>query len=184
MNHQGTRELKTCRLLLRRVKPGDGEEIYRNYASDDDVTRFLSWQTHASPNVSEEVVLLWANHYEDPHFYQWMIVPDETGEIIGSISVVHEEESTKSLEIGYCIGKAYWHKGYMSEALRAVIAFLFDEVGALRLIARHDPENPRSGRVMKACGMQYEGTLRKSILSNRGITDACYYSILKEDIRK
>ncbi len=85
------------------------------------------------------------------------------------------------LQIGYCIGRKWWHKGIMAEALLKVIEFLFDEVGANRIEAVHDPNNPNSGRVMLKCGMKYEGTLRSAAVNNQGITDVAYYSILRSD---
>lgn len=69
----------------------------------------------------------------------------------------------------------------MTEALGAVIGFLFDEVGMNRVEARHDPRNPNSGAVMRKCGMKYEGTLRQSDWNDQGICDASWYSILAED---
>ncbi|HML49632.1 MAG TPA: GNAT family protein, partial [Clostridia bacterium] len=54
-------------------------------------------------------------------------------------------------------------------------------VGMNRIEARHDPRNPNSGLVMKACGMRYEGTARASDWNNQGICDACHYAILKAD---
>ena len=69
----------------------------------------------------------------------------------------------------------------MSEALGAVIDFLFDEVGVNRVESRHDPRNPNSGAVMKKCGMKFEGTLRQSDRNNQGICDACYYAILADE---
>ena len=88
------------------------------------------------------------------------------------LSIVH---------IGYCLGRAWWHRGIMSEALKAVIDFFFDEVGANRIESRHDPRNPHSGMVMKKCGMVYEGTLRRSDVNNRGIVDEAYYGLLREE---
>lgn len=64
--------------------------------------------------------------------------------------------------IGYCIGEKWWHQGITSEALQHVINFLIDEVGMNRIEAVHDSQNPNSGKVMKKCGMKYEGTLRQS----------------------
>lgn len=69
----------------------------------------------------------------------------------------------------------------MPEALSAVIAYLFDEVDMQRIEAGHDPNNPASGAVLRKCGLQYEGILRKRIRSNQGITDVAWYSILKEE---
>ena len=59
--------------------------------------------------------------------------------------------------------------------------FFFDEVGANRVAARHDPNNPRSGRVMQTCGMKYEGTLRSADRNNQGVCDMCCYALLKSE---
>lgn len=91
------------------------------------------------------------------------------------------KEDVSAVHIGYCIGKARWHKGITSEALNAVMDFLFEMVDVNRIEARHDPRNPNSGKVMKKCGMKYEGTLRSSDWNNQGICDACYYSLLKSE---
>lgn len=88
------------------------------------------------------------------------------------------------MQVGYCIGRKWWHQGITSEALARVIRFLFEEVGCLRVEARHDNQNPRSGGVMARCGMIREGLLRRSDRNNRGICDAVWYGILKEDYEK
>ena len=72
----------------------------------------------------------------------------------------------------------------MSEALKAVIDFLFEEVGMERIEARHDPNNPHSGGVMRKCGMKYEGTTRRSDRNNQGICDAAHYAILRSEWEK
>jgi ribosomal-protein-alanine N-acetyltransferase len=69
----------------------------------------------------------------------------------------------------------------MSEALKAVMDFFFDEVGANRIESRHDPNNPHSGMVMKKCGMQYEGTMRLSDKNNQGVCDASWYALLRSE---
>ena len=85
------------------------------------------------------------------------------------------------VHIGYCIGRTWWHQGITSEALQAVMDFLFDLVNVNRIESRHDPRNPNSGKVMKKCGMRYEGTLRSSDWNNQGVCDACYYALLKSE---
>jgi ribosomal-protein-alanine N-acetyltransferase len=69
----------------------------------------------------------------------------------------------------------------MPESLTAVENYLFDEADLNRVGACHDPENAKSGRVTQKAGMQYEGTRRKAIKSNQGITDVAMYAILKTD---
>ena len=87
------------------------------------------------------------------------------------------------MHIGYCLGRSFWHKGIMSEALQTVIDFMFTVVEANRIESRHDPRNPNSGGVMKKCGMKYEGTMRSADWNNQGICDACYYSILRNEVQ-
>ena len=90
-------------------------------------------------------------------------------------------EKIDMVHIGYCIGKKWWHKGITSEALHQVIEFLFDAVECNRIELRYDPRNVNSGKVMKKCGMKYEGTLRSADINNQGICDASYYGLLKND---
>lgn len=183
MEHCGTKQLETERLILRRFVSEDADAMYRNWASDDEVTKFLVWPTHSDVGVTRQVIEGWVNSYSDEKFYQWAIVPkDNGGEPVGSIAVVQMKESVSMVHIGYCIGKPWWHQGITSEALKAVIDFCFDQVGANRVEARHDSRNPNSGKVMQKCGMKYEGTLRSADRNNQGINDACYYGLLREDV--
>ena len=179
MNHVGTVELKTTRLILRRFVVEDAEMMYRNWASDPEVTKFMTWPAHGSVDISRMVLGSWVQEYDRNDFYQWVI--EFEGEPIGSISVIHTAEDTESCEIGYCIGRNWWHQGITSEALGAVIKFLFDVVGMNRIQARHDVNNPNSGGVMRKCGMVYEGTTRQSDRNNQGICDSCIYGILRSD---
>lgn len=179
LTHKGTQIIETERLILRRAAAADAEAMYRNWASDPEVTRFLTWPAYTSVDTAHYILDLWGKEYEKPDFYQWMIVPKELGEPIGSISVVRQREDIGEAEIGYCIGRNWWHRGIMSEALAAVIKYLFEEVGMNRVAARHDSNNPHSGGVMKKCGMKYEGTTRQSDRNNQGICDAAQYAILR-----
>jgi ribosomal-protein-alanine N-acetyltransferase len=72
----------------------------------------------------------------------------------------------------------------MTEALSAVVDFLFKEVGVNRVEACHDPSNPHSGDVMRKCGMQYEGTQRQAGINNQGLCDMSWYAILAGDRRE
>ena len=181
LTHKGTQTIETSRLILRRAVREDAEPMFRNWASDPEVTKFLTWPTHDSVTVSEMVIGSWLQEYEKENDYQWMIVLKELDEPIGSISVVRQNDRIEEAEIGYCIGSRWWHRGIVPEALTAVIKYLFEEVGMNRVSARHDPNNPNSGRVMRKCGMKYEGTTHASDRNNQGICDADHYAILRRD---
>ena len=181
MKHLGTKKLETERLILRPFVMEDGEAMFRNWASDPEVTKYLTWPTHENVEISRWVLKDWTGQYEKPDYYQWAIVPKETGEPVGSIAAVKVNNSAQWVEIGYCLGRSWWRKGIMSEALRAVIVFFFEEVGAARIQAIHDPRNPNSGAVMVKCGMTREGTIRRSGQNNQGICDEVIYGILREE---
>lgn len=181
MNHKGTVTIETERLILRKFTPDDIPAAFRNWTGDAKVTEFLRWPTHSDINVTECVLNDWIAGYENSDFYQWAIVPKDINEPIGTISVVGMNEKTDTVHIGYCIGSKWWHQGYTSEAFAAIIPFFFEQVGANRIESQHDPANPNSGKVMEKCGLIHEGTLRQADWSNKGIVDACMYSMLASD---
>ena len=176
MNHLGTKTIETERLILRKFTIEDAPAMYANWASDPVVTKYLTWQPHESVDITRMIITEWVASYEREDYYQWAIELKGFG-IIGSIGVVDICESAKEAELGYCIGRSYWGKGIMPEAVKAVLGFLFDKVGFRRITAKHDIENPNSGRVMEKAGMKYEGTLRQAGHNNRGIVDIVSYSI-------
>lgn len=184
LTHKGTQTIETSRLILRRAVRDDAEPMFRNWASNPEVTKYLTWPTYEKVETAHQILDLWASEYEKPNYYQWMIVPKELGEPIGSISVVRQNDRVEEAEIGYCIGSRWWHQGIMTEALNSVIEYLFTEVGMNRVAARHDPNNPHSGGVMRKCGMKYEGTHRACDRNNQGICDAAQYAILRSEWRK
>jgi ribosomal-protein-alanine N-acetyltransferase len=185
MNHQGTKVLETERLILRPFAISDAPAMYQNWASDPVVTRCLTWPTHTDESGTRALLSLWAPKYADKDFYNWAVELKELGEPIGSIGVVRADEATQAGEIGYCIGRRWWRRGIMSEALSAVIRYLFEDCGFARLEARHDAvTNPNSGRVMAHCGMVREGVLRRGGHANQGVFDCAIYGLLAEDYRR
>ena len=182
LEHKGTKTIETERLILRRFTMEDAEPMFRNWASDDAVTKFLTWPTHASVEITKMVLTDWTGSYDKPDFYNWAIVLKENGtEPIGNISAVHVNEKIDGAVMGYCMSRSHWGKGIMAEALTSLVDFFFAEVGCNRIEADHDPNNPNSGKVMKKAGMTYEGTMRQAGLSNQGIIDVSRWAILRRD---
>ena len=181
MNHLGTVQLETDRLILRRFTSDDAESVFLNWASDDEVTKYLTWPTHQSVEDSRGYMDYCVKGYDDPAFYQWGIEIKDTHELIGNISVVKVIDEIDSLELGWVIGRKHWGNGYTAEAAMKLIDFLFDQVGANRICAAHDVNNPNSGRVMRKIGMKHEGILRQSARNNQGIVDVAYYSMIRSD---
>lgn len=145
LNHVGTRSLPTPRLLLRQYATSDANDIYQNYATDARVTQYLSWQPYTDIKQLNEFISTQIACYAN-NIYNWVI--EYSGQVIGSISVVAASDVNKACEVGYCLGYAYWGKGIMTEALSAVLGYLFSVVGYHRVCAKHDINNPASGKVM------------------------------------
>ncbi|MBL4934142.1 GNAT family N-acetyltransferase [Clostridium sp. YIM B02515] len=178
MKNLGTKRIETKRLILRRFELTDADAMYQNWASDDKVTKFLTWPTHKDIEISRKVIEMWVSDYSEDKNYQWCIELKSIGEAIGSIGVVDYKENIEAVEIGYCIGSKYWGQGITTEALKALIEFFFEEVGVNRIEARHDPANGNSGKVMQKCGLKYEGTRIKADRNNSGICDVAMYGII------
>jgi ribosomal-protein-alanine N-acetyltransferase len=182
MLHQGTKPLESDRLLLRRFAAEDAGAMFENWASDPEVTKYLTWPTHTSVEVSKTVLADWVPQYEKSETYRWAIVLKGNGDMpIGSIGAVLRDDDTGMVHIGYCIGRKWWNKGITSEALALLVDYFFTVIGMNRIESRHDPRNPHSGSVMKKCGLRYEGTHREADHNNQGICDAAIYAILAKD---
>ena len=182
MKHLGTKELETQRLILRRFNVHDAEKMFANWASDDDVTKYLTWKSHNNVSVTKNILEDWVKNYDDNGFYQWAITLKENTEPIGSISVVRKDDDIRMIHVGYCIGKKWWNKGLTSEALFRLIRFFYEESDVNRIESTHDPKNPNSGKVMVKCGLKYEGLMRQAGKKNQGeLCDLAMYAMLRED---
>ncbi len=154
--------------------------MFENWANDERVTRFLTWEPHQSPEITKQLLEDWCAAYENPSTYNWLI--EFQGKAIGSISVVRLSEKCEYAELGYCIGYAFWNKGIMAEAAGAVINYLFSQVGVNRIGISHAVKNPASGRVAQKCGLTYEGTKREYFKTRTGeFLDMAEYGILKRE---
>lgn len=181
MEHKGTIRLETDRLILRPFKIEDAEEVFNNWASDDEVTKYLTWPTHSSVEMSRSYMEFCINGYNEKNVYQWGMELKNSHELIGNISVVKIIDEIDSVELGWVIGRKWWGNGYTAEAAERLLEFFFTEVSVNRICAGHDIDNPNSGRVMQKIGMKYEGTLRQSGKNNQGIVDVANYSVLREE---
>lgn len=179
LTHKGTQTIKTSRLCLRRFRLEDAADIFSNYATDERVTRFLSWQPYANMDDLKAFITEQISSY-DERSYNWVI--EYENHVIGGISAINVDDRNESCEVGYCLGYDFWNKGITTEALKAVLEYLFCEASFNRILAKHDVENPASGKVMMNCGMVYEGRLRQHYLRHDGVySDSLVYAILRSE---
>lgn len=179
MQHKGSKVLSTERLALRPFRADDAEEMFENWASDPEVTKFLTWTPHKSVEETRALLTVWEEESKKEDCYHWAITLG--GEVIGDIALVFVRG--ENAVVGYCLSRRFWGKGIMTEAFRAVLKFCFEEAGFHRIEASHAAENPASGRVMEKCGLRYEGTRRKAfrLLSTGEWADIVIRAILEED---
>lgn len=146
-----TPTLKTERLILRKFTEKDLDSIYTIY-SDVDVNKFLPWFPLNS--IDDAKIFFeerYAKDYTKPFGYRYAICLKDDNIPIGYINVSTDDGH----DFGYGLRKAFWHKGIVSEASSAVIDKVKQD-GILYITATHDINNPRSGNVMKAMGMDYK----------------------------
>ena len=182
MNKAGTQKIETRRLVLRRYRIEDAEDVFSNWASDPEVTRYLTWPTHENISITRTVINSWIPCYEDGGYFNWIIEWKETGRVIGTIGFMWYSEANSSAEVGYSFSREFWNMGIATEALQAVISSAFGSLPLNRLEAQHDIRNAASGRVMEKCGMQREGILRHRVKNKNEYIDTVLWSVLRSDL--
>lgn len=148
--------METRRLIIRRWTLVDAEALFK-YASDPDVGPAAGWPPHKDVEESRMVIKeVFSNEYT------WAMELKETGEAIGCIGfyphgLSNIEIGENDCEIGYWLGKPYWNRGLMTEALREMIDYCFNAKGYETLWSDFFIDNPASGRVMEKCGFRDTG---------------------------
>ena len=182
LTHTGMQEIETERLRLRKFVIEDANEIFREWANNENVTKYLTWERHKSAAQTKAWLLDVIAGYEQDNKYCWGIELKDTGGLIGSIGANIIWEIARNASVGYYLGERFWGYGYATEALRAVVDYLFYDVHVNRIEACHSINNPPSGRVMQKAGMLKEGRLRQEYITGGGEYQDCdLYGLVKED---
>lgn len=176
-------ELSTSRLILRNVRMSDARDIYE-YSCDPEVARHVLWEAHQSIHQTKAYIRYVLRQYRMGSPSSFCIALRETGKVIGTIGFMWVSNENRSAEVGYSLSRAHWNKGYMTEALAAVLRFGFEELNLNRIEAQHECANPASGRVMEHVGMRREGTLKERLYNKSRFVDVELYAILREEWRK
>ena len=174
--------LETERLILRPMRMSDARDLFA-YASDPEVSRHVLWDTHRSLRDSRRFLRAALRQYRQGLPGSFAITLRESGRMIGTIGFMWINTEYQSAEVGYSLSREYWNRGIMTEALRKVVRFGFEELRLNRIEAQHELTNPASGRVMAHAGMLYEGTLRQRVKNKGHFSDVALYAILKSDER-
>jgi [ribosomal protein S5]-alanine N-acetyltransferase len=172
--------LETARLRLRKPVLEDADEIFRQYAQDVEVTKYVSWRAHRSVNETREFIRLCLEELAAKKSVHLVIVRKEDHQLLGMIGL---RGGDHKWELGYVLARAYWRKGYMTEAVKALVTWALQRPEIYRVWAVCDIDNKASARVMEKAGMQREGILRRwSIHPNVSDEprDSHCYAIIKQ----
>lgn len=152
MEYKGTIQIETERLLLRRFRPDDLADMYKNCWADPDVWKFTRYKPmKCVEDVVDNAGMFtkeWFDTYKRPNRYSWAIELKSIRKPIGRMFGMHPDDKEQSVELAYELGKAWWNQGLMTEAVRAVIDFFLDDVGMQQIYASHSSDNSASGKVM------------------------------------
>ncbi|MBQ7647113.1 MAG: GNAT family N-acetyltransferase [Clostridia bacterium] len=167
--------METERLIIDRIRETDKEDYFNNISHDK--------------KVLETFICRYAGTLEEFDFSPYLNREDlfairlkETGRLIGII--LYFDVKNGECEIGYGIGSAYWNKGYMTEAVKCFLGYLFYGKGLDSVCASFFTENTASGRVMEKCGMEYRLTVINELMYLGIERDLVYYCIKKEQFDK
>lgn len=154
--------LETPRLILRGMRVSDAADMFA-YAKDPAVTEFLTWYPHATAEETRQYLTYVGQRYRTGDFYDWAVVDQESGHMIGTCGFTSFNCPSDSAEVGYVLNPAYQGRGLATEAVRRVIRFGFEELELHRIEAHFMEGNDASRRLMERVGMTFEGFARESM---------------------
>ena len=160
-------QLRGDRILLRERVADDVEAIHR-WRADPRVMQFVSFRSasleETRRHLHEESIAEQARGRDREKFFLAVDLLDD-GRSIGGVGLMRDAPG--EADLGWFLEKAYWGRGYASEAARLLLDFGFGELGLQRMRATCRSENAASERVMQKCGMQ-----RERVADGR-----CYYAV-------
>ena len=171
--------IETPRLILRDWRMEDLNDFYA-YCKNPDVGPWAGWKPHETVEESREILSRWVQGEEGD--LKLAVEEKASGRVIGSLGVEEDGHRDKKVpgckNLGYVLGKPYWGRGYMTEAVRAAIDYAFRQMKLRLLTVTHYPANQRSKRVIEKAGFVYEGRLRDAVtIYNGELRDLCCYSL-------
>jgi len=172
--------ITTPRLVLRWISEDDIDNLYEIF-SNSEVMRY--WSTVPFPNqaAAAELQREIAEGNESEKMFKWGLALRDSNIVIGTTTLFNLNLDNGRAELGYAMGRAYWGKGYMNEALKAFVSHAFEVMGLRRLEADVDPRNGASIRTLERLGFQREGFLRERWHVNGEIQDAIFYGLLRRE---
>jgi RimJ/RimL family protein N-acetyltransferase len=169
------------RVTLRGITQDDAPQLHAVF-SDPVAMRYWSGPPHTALAETEEMVARIHAGFTDRSVLQWGISRNADRRVLGTVTLFPSGRQPRA-EIGYILGSEYWGKGYMQEALRALVRFAFDELKLRRIEADVDPRNAASVRSLDRLGFKREGLLRERWNVAGEIQDTAFFGLLAHEWR-
>jgi aminoglycoside 6'-N-acetyltransferase len=171
-------EITTPRLLIRRFRDSDLESFIA-YRNDPEVARYQGWSV---PYLHKSALEFLAEMKDkQPAPGEWLQLALElrtTGEIIGDITFHLMSADPRQAYLGYSLSRLHWGKGYASEAVRALLGYLFGELNLHRVVAECDVENTASQKLLERLGFRREAHLVENVFFKGQYGSEYHYAIL------
>jgi [ribosomal protein S5]-alanine N-acetyltransferase len=172
-------ELRTPRLLLRELSMADLDAVH-GYASDPEVTRYMSWGPNALDDTRSFLQFATSAANANPRVvYELGITESATGRLVGACGL-HASDDGQAM-LGYCLHREVWGMGYGTEAATAQLRFAFEQLRLHRVWAGTDPGNTGSARILEKLGMTLEGHLRENARVRSEWRDTIVFAILDHE---
>lgn len=174
--------LSTERLKIRLFNQSDEANEFKQQ-QDPEVMKYIR-----EPQTDEQVreymkKLLSPFTGEEGVWNGFCVERKSDGQSLGGISFRYENFDSAIVEIGYRFDKDFYGQGYATEAVDALLGWLFNDIGIHKAVAKCDPENIASYRIMEKLGMQKEALLRKHYKMDDVYTDELIYGILSDEYK-
>ena len=150
----GTVELWTERLILRRYRSEDADDLNRYLGTDPAMYKYSAWNPYATLEMAQETVQRFIASYDDEHAYSWVMDIDDV--IVGTIGAYDFEDD--HIEVGFSVVPGWQGRGLATEALKKVLEYLTDNEGIPCVTAWCAAENIGSQRALEKAGMKLVGT--------------------------
>jgi RimJ/RimL family protein N-acetyltransferase len=172
--------ISTERLRLRWLTTDDVPALAAIFG-DPEVCRFWSSPALSDIAAAEALHSEIVRGFAARSLFQWGIAERGTNAVIGTCTLASLSSEHRRAEVGFALARAKWGRGYISEALPALLDFAFGTLDLHRLEADVDPRNERSIRVLERLGFEREGYLRERYHVNGELQDAVLYGLLRRD---
>ncbi len=150
--------METQRLILRRPRPEDAPLIFERYHRDTEASRYLRWRPASAIDQTNAFLQRCQATWESGETFPLVITLKGDNRPIGMIEL---RPKGHSVEIAYVLARAYWNRGYVTEAVCTVVDWVLNQPSVYRVWAVCDVENAASARVLEKAGFQREGILRR-----------------------